>query len=744
MRSIERPSSKGFLFSLDALFALIVASAAISILLYADFTSTGSYVSPASQTSSLLNELATMNAGGAVSIYASDLENQGLVNQAAWPQFGNNQGMNSSTAYGPSGSQVMFTFTSNEVQTPPVAAQGLVAFGAGARLYALNASTGNVVINMSTTTGINATPIIFNNEILYANSSCVDAVSTTTNSVSPPKFWASPICTGKPIRYPLAIDGAYLGFAAGNAIYLANPETGAMLANTVMPDMSAGSPVYMNGEILDSVRNSSCHNVLVALDYNGTAMVQLWSDTVPSCSATNPMLSTPVNFGSDIAVTNATSFTVFSPNGVVAYQPDTIGGVAEGGVAVSGGGSPYAYVDTANAMYILHLSGNVISNQAVANVLSNSYNDTPSLAQSTGIVYIPAGPSLYAYSAGSGAYQWKVTLLPSQNYSLYDGAAVAFGNLYVSFGKTLYALGTYKAQPSQSMLDTIASMYLNDYGGQANRLMEKISPSYLYGMLINGRYAPSLTMAEFNSANSIVEVPNSNSIEVSGKNITITGWFYARNFHTNPELDGFIASKYGEYALGINASSASLATPWVSINASGVKNYSVSYPLSYGTWYFEGVSFNGTTLSMYINSNQIKNIPVSGTLGTTSMPLIIGCMNAGGSCTSNTVLNGSLAGVQVYGSALNSSQMETLYQEGAFGAPISGKSDEAWWQLDGSASDYSGNGVNGVAYNMSYNSTNYVPSSLLNAFQISKASSPVYISTHGKYSIYNISIAVWK
>ena len=62
--------------------------------------------------------------------------------------------------------------------------------------------------------------------------------------------------------------------------------------------------------------------------------------------------------------------------------------------------------------------------------------------------------------------------------------------------------------------------------------------------------------------------------------------------------------------------------------------------------------------------------------------------------------NGTMANLQVYNTVLAANSVQNLYQEGIGGAPINILNLVAWWPLNGNATDYSGNGNNGVPANI--------------------------------------------
>ena len=64
--------------------------------------------------------------------------------------------------------------------------------------------------------------------------------------------------------------------------------------------------------------------------------------------------------------------------------------------------------------------------------------------------------------------------------------------------------------------------------------------------------------------------------------------------------------------------------------------------------------------------------------------------------------NGKIANVQLYDTALSSTQIKTLYEEGYAGIPVTTNGLVAWLPLDGNANDYSGNNNNGIPTNVNW------------------------------------------
>ena len=68
----------------------------------------------------------------------------------------------------------------------------------------------------------------------------------------------------------------------------------------------------------------------------------------------------------------------------------------------------------------------------------------------------------------------------------------------------------------------------------------------------------------------------------------------------------------------------------------------------------------------------------------------------------SSAINGNIANVQIYNTALSQGNVAALYKEGIGGVPIDLNNLVGWWPLNGNANDYSGNGNNGNAINVSF------------------------------------------
>ena len=78
--------------------------------------------------------------------------------------------------------------------------------------------------------------------------------------------------------------------------------------------------------------------------------------------------------------------------------------------------------------------------------------------------------------------------------------------------------------------------------------------------------------------------------------------------------------------------------------------------------------------------------------------------NADNGNVGQTEFDGYVANVQYYNTALSQGNVAALYKEGIGGVPIDLNNLVGWWPLNGNANDYSGNGNNGNAIDVSFTS----------------------------------------
>ena len=129
-------------------------------------------------------------------------------------------------------------------------------------------------------------------------------------------------------------------------------------------------------------------------------------------------------------------------------------------------------------------------------------------------------------------------------------------------------------------------------------------------------------------------------------------------------------------------------------------NQFISYTIKNNKWYMGAFVYNGTWQFGYLGADgKIYSVDGAYNESAVATPYYIGRGSDG-----TDWWDGMIANVQFYNSSLTESQILSLYNEGLTGAPLKGLNLLAWWPLNGSANDYSGNGNNGVATNVIYTS----------------------------------------
>jgi hypothetical protein len=272
----------------------------------------------------------------------------------------------------------------------------------------------------------------------------------------------------------------------------------------------------------------------------------------------------------------------------------------------------------------------------------------------------------------------------------------------------------------------------NDYSGSGNN-------GAIYGNLkmvkaegtSSGNYS-NIYVATFNpggnpTPDSFINVPS--IIPVNYSRFSYFAWIiptasesYSRVLATSAGDNGAIeVATGGTTQIMINGYNTS---GWL-----GVNSY---FPLY--TWNLVGATYNGANYTVYLNGKQVWTKRVGKLLGNAAPGTFqIGLTSA--YSPSGNQFFGNIANVQFYSTNLTNSQVSQIYQNGPYGLPLT-YSLVAWYPLLGNTNDYSGNGNNGVSYNVTYT-------------QQQTAFSPLYYSFGGSGAefngqnsyIYNLSYA---
>jgi hypothetical protein len=174
----------------------------------------------------------------------------------------------------------------------------------------------------------------------------------------------------------------------------------------------------------------------------------------------------------------------------------------------------------------------------------------------------------------------------------------------------------------------------------------------------SGKYGNALV---FNGTNSFVTIPNAASLDLTS-GMTLEAW-------VNPpavlETWGDVIYKGPDnYFLEGTADGSGYPAGGTTIGSADNVTFGTSV-LPPNTWSYLTLTYDGTTLRLYVNGVQVSSFAESGLLATSSDPLQIG----GDSLHTNQFFRGTIDEVRVYNVALNETQVQS-----DMNSPVSGSS----------------------------------------------------------------------
>jgi hypothetical protein len=193
------------------------------------------------------------------------------------------------------------------------------------------------------------------------------------------------------------------------------------------------------------------------------------------------------------------------------------------------------------------------------------------------------------------------------------------------------------------------------------------------------------TVAYFNGQTSYVSVGTS---LLTGNQITFALW--AEKLGSGNQGSSQVVFSQ----TGIDYMGSCVSAPIIQINSHSAGAGACAQT---GVWNQYVGTYNGVTLTMYVNGTQVGTASGTGNIGS-------GTDNIG-QYTSSFNFNGYIADVQIYNTSLSANSVKVLYKEGIGGDPVNIKNLVGWWPLNGDVKDYSGNGNNGMPNFLTFIST---------------------------------------
>ncbi len=708
---------KGIAFTLDAIFALVVAVAGVAILLYFQYYPQSPFIIRSTQAQAMLGLLLSTNTStitGSSAILEALADQQSGSNQV-WDQFAGQATKSGSQGIGPTEPFVSNIIGANSaITTGVVADYGNVYFAAGSTLYAVNAS-GYPVWTKSAGSDVLTTPALYDNMLIYWTSSGISSVSAFNGT----SLWSTAISGASPGAAIMVYRGEIIITTTDDEIEQLYPNNGTVYAITTLGSGYGKSIAAASGSI--AVMSSTDTLSLLTNEYGASTQGQMWSNSLAADSSGIASYANLIAYGdgtyaniseingtilSDVNTGSQVSGVAASPSGTIVYQSSTRM------TAVSSTGITLWSVSMPSGTYGGAYAGTVpvIGGGEVYSLWSNSY--------------------LIAQNLSTGSISWS-TRIPYA--SIGPMMSIAYGRLYVTAGSRILAYGSCNVDPDGSLFQVTATLYLNSQGSCADYILNSIRPMNNYSIETGNVFLPGINLATFNSI--------AGSYGVTGgpyqtpATLAISFWIYPKGLTGSTQY--IIGSNPGNiWSIGMTP------TGYVIFNPGSNIMITTSNQLVMGRWQFVTMtatdSFSNISYALYING-------IKRTSGTIAGENIQSINNLTFSSIADP-LNAVLANVQLYGSFLNATQVGLLYQSGVQGGTLSGADPLSWWPLDGDSNDYGVDSNAAYTTGVSYSNVNYTPQGLIDAYEIGKASTvvPILNYTTQYQNLYNIGVDSWR
>lgn len=739
---------KGFVFTLDALFALMIAAIGIAIVFYFAYTAPTPYMIQHSASSGLLNSLASSTLSQISNIaLVGNMDNQSAAANQSWHMAYANQYNNAGNGYGPSSLMLSYVINVNSpiINGTIVAGYGNVYFGAGNTIYAVNATTGSVVWTSNTPYNsvfskepyVNST-LLYSGMLIYATNANIVALNARNGTT----IWGSNPEYGSHTSEPVSTDlktkiMQYGGMIIGYTFDASNPLSSTVYSMYANNGTVLGySPLYANqvnyAAIADGqyIITTAQDKVLLetAISSNTFGAATIWS-TTPSCGG--------IGYPTGVSVlANVIAYGCGTTGNIIGIDSSqiftaTLPSAATGLTAYNG----HIIFQTSNSVVMASTSSKVwtTSMSAYGSAMSNA---TP-VASLNNIYSLWSGGYLVVQNLSTGSVIANTSIPYSGTIN--PQMALAYGKLFVSRGPYLMSFGTCPGNSNYSVLTEIGSLYLNGATSCAAYLLDEMQNGSNTAIMINGTSINNA--AKFSGHNSYVSTtPIANEPQ-----FTLSFWLnpsaYPTNYQRVISLDKYTAPYAGWTILGTSSGTAIYMALFTS---SGTEFDSGYANLNLGYWQNYIITYNGVTPTIYRNGVAIPPLSTGTYNSVTNFPLVIGSGDSSG--ISSTSYNGMISNVQLYNTSLSQVQVSSLYQEGLSGSPVLSPNLVGWWLLQSDSNNYAGSYSAGFPVNVAFVTANYTSQSLQSSFSVSSQSVPITLFnyTTGKYSLYKIGVYSWK
>jgi hypothetical protein len=739
---------KGIVFTLDALFALMITLASISVLLFFTYYAQTPYALSYSNVQTLMSNFASTSVVSLQnsSSLALSMARQYLGANETSPQFLGGPQDNSSNQVGPLYPILDFVYRpGNTITTSVIADYGNIYFAANSILYAVNASTNRTVWTRNTVTSVVTTPAAYSGTLLYATPKDLDAVSALTGAL----VWTTNTAVYASYAAPNTALTAYdnlVIFGSGTTLYAYYANNGTPAWSTSTTDY-AKSILDLKGNLeVGSEQNNAWPIVNIRSVLTAPGSANELTYTNPGGGITGLAGSgTNVYFGSAVSpnpTANAINLDGTTPPGfpVTLLSPTFFTGVAVY--------KNYIIYQSSNSVLALSPSGSVYwargmpASFGVIKSASGLINATPAVSGTTVYTLWPNG--LAAQNLTSGSVLW-FALMPSANVMPY--MTLSYGRLYVIANNAIRVYGSCYSPLHATLLSAAATMYWNSQPGCASALLNSVYPLANYSLFVGNTIPGLATVASFNGMQGYVSAKNNGALNSSS--------YVSASFWINISAVPASTIRVVNYGDNSNCLSPTPECGWFfSLTNTGTIQFNVMYgstqtsvtsvPLASKKWYLVTGVYNGTNTNLYISANTPSTASFSGVISPTTpnINLTIGGMppSWGGA-----YFTGNLANLQVYSDPFNQQQVSQLYREGIEGVPINNYGLVAWYPFAGDANDYSLFNSGFVTGGVNFIKIPYASPEFSNAYEVSKASTllPVLNYSTGSNNSVQVGVLTW-
>ncbi|MEM3781441.1 MAG: LamG-like jellyroll fold domain-containing protein [Candidatus Micrarchaeaceae archaeon] len=727
---------KGIVFTIDAIFALIIATASISILLYFRYFSQAPYTISYEEAQSIMAQLSSTSVYQMQSSIAQAIDRQTYGTNYTWPQFMNNAYSDAAGAFGPATPFISYIFTANsKITTGIVAGYGNVYFATGSELYAVNATT-NATAWSKGTSPVSSTPVIYENMLLYINTTNVTAVNPsngktifTTNTIG-----STPVSNLLITTPLLAYDGKVFFGASSDSIYAIYASNGTEAWSI---GMGAGEQPQFLAVVGGNLAVKTTSGELALIGMQGAAAGILWSK--PSLGVSSPISGTQdiLYFGSGDSI-NATYTNGTAVPGFPEAASQVVYAVAPYGSSV--------YYQLQSGIVAVSANGGQLWSFSAPSSFGSAVTGSSSLVASNGYLYAlwNNGVSIINTTSRSFAFA-QVPYSPISNESL------AYGRLYFVANNKLIALGSCPASSGESILYASAALLANGYASCADSLLNSVETTSNYYVFLNNTFGPSMSIARFNGVNAYAKAQSQPWMNTPL--VTVSFWI---------NVSAYPSGAVRVLSYGDNGTATGHYSGWFfALNSSGILRFYImngtaqtvvpaAMKLALNKWYNIVGLYNGSYLGLYVNgviASQVGQRIAPKKISTSIVPpgpqvnLTIGS----GTPISGTFFNGYISNIQIYAEPLSPVSISELSSEGIQSGPVSNYL-VAWYPLQGDTNDYSVYSNAAYPYYISFEKNGYVPASYSGAYEISRASAPIAIInyTTGNTMVENVGVFAWR